>query len=196
MTHALLYPENGSTFNQVYIKFEWEQEAGNNYYILNVSENSDEETYMCKIKIQTEVIKTAQTLDSSFDFNAKLNEKNFKDGDHLKIDLILNKPIYVTIFQLLPYENKDYQVHKIFPNQLDQENHISDQSISLPINAKYQIYFPNNLNKRSVDEYLFIIGSEKNINWLDKYAKIEDLKNAYIREKFIKYVYKGYTIYK
>ena len=55
---------------------------------------------------------------------------------------------------------------------------------------------PNNLNKRSVDEYLFIIGSEKDIKWLDKYTKIEDLKNAYIREKFIIYKYKGYTIYK
>ena len=39
---ALLYPEDGSTMNQIYIKFEWEQEAGNNYYILNVSENQND----------------------------------------------------------------------------------------------------------------------------------------------------------
>ena len=26
--------------------------------------------------------------------------------------------------------------------------------------AKYEVYFPNNINKRSVDEYLFVIGSE------------------------------------
>ena len=63
-------------------------------------EGSDEQSYICKIKIQAEVIKTTQTLDNSFDFNVKLNEKNFKEGDELKIDLILNKPIYLNIFFL------------------------------------------------------------------------------------------------
>ena len=159
-------------------------------------ENSDEQTYICKIKIQAEVIKTAQTLDNSFDFNVKLNEKNFKEGDELKIDLILSKPIYLNIFQILPYETKDFQVHKIFPNELDDKNYITDKSVSLPMKAKYEVYFPNNINKRSVDEYLFLIGSEKDIKWLEKYTKIEDLKNAYIREKSIIYKYKGYTIYK
>ena len=159
-------------------------------------ENSDEQTYICKIKIQAEVIKTAQTLDNSFDFNVKLNEKNFKEGDELKIDLILSKPIYLNIFQILPYETKDFQVHKIFPNELDDKNYITDKSVSLPMKAKYEVYFPNNINKKSVDEYLFIIGSEKDIKWLEKYTKIEDLKNAYIREKSIIYKYKSYTIYK
>ena len=37
---------------------------------------------------------------------------------------------------------------------------------------------------------------ENDINWLEKYTKIEDLKNAYIRERSIIYKYKGYTIYK
>ena len=159
-------------------------------------ENSDEQSYICKIKIQTEVTKTIQTLDNSFDFNVKLNEKNFKEGDELKIDLILSKPIYLNIFQILPYETKDYQVNKIFPNELDDKNYLTDKSVSLPKKAKYEVYFPNNINKRSVDEYLFIIGSEKDIKWLEKYTKIEDLKNAYIRERSIIYKYKSYTIYK
>ena len=159
-------------------------------------ENSDEHSYICKIKIQTEVTKTIQTLDNSFDFNVKLNEKNFKEGDELKIDLILSKPIYLNIFQILPYETKDFQVHKIFPNELDDKNYLTDKSVSLPMKAKYEVYFPNNINKKSVDEYLFIIGSENDINWLEKYTKIEDLKNAYIRERSIIYKYKSYTIYK
>ncbi len=159
-------------------------------------ENTDEQTYICKIKIQTEVTKTIQNSDSSFDFSVKLNEKNFKEGDKLKIDLLLNKPIYLTIFQILPYETKDYQVHKIFPNDIDDKNYLTDASVTLPKKAKYEVYFPNNVNKRSVDEYLFIVGSEKDIKWLPKYEKKEDLKNAYIREKFIIYKYKSYTIYK
>ena len=48
--------------------------------------------------------------------------------------------------------------------------------MTLPKKAKYEVYFPNNVNKRSVDEYLFIVGSEKDIKWLPKYEKKEDLK--------------------
>ena len=158
--------------------------------------SNGEEIYICKIKIRAKVTKTTKTLDSSFDFNVKLNEKNFRDGEELKIDIELNKPFYLTIFQILPYEKKDYQVYKLFPNELEQDNFINGNSFSLPQNAKYQIYFPNVSNKNSVDEYLVFIASQKNINWLEKYAKKEDLKNAYIRENSIKYLYKEYTIYK
>jgi hypothetical protein len=59
-----------------------------------------------------------------------------------------------------------------------------------------EIYFPDVSNKNSVDEYLVFIASEKDIKWLEKYAKKEDLKSAYIRENSIKYMYKEYTIYK
>jgi len=159
-------------------------------------EGSDEQSYICKIKIQAEVTKIIQNLDNSYDFNVKLNDKNFQEGDELRIDLLLKKPIYLTIFQILPYETKDYQVYKIFPNELDDKNYLTDMSVSLPKKAKYEVYFPNNINKNSVDEYLVIIGSENDIKWLPKYTKKEDLKNAYIRERSIIYKYKSYTIYK
>ena len=158
--------------------------------------SSGEEVSICKIKISSNVERTTNTLDSSFDFNVKLNEKNFRDGEELKIDIELNKPIYLSIFQVLPYEKKDYQVYKLFPNELEPNNYLKDNSFSLPKNAKYQIYFPEISNKNRVDEYLVFIASKKNINWLEKYTKKEDLKSAYIREKSIKYMYKEYTIYK
>ena len=158
--------------------------------------SSGEEVSICKIKIRSNVERTTNTLDSSFDFNVKLNEKNFRDGEELKIDIELNKPLYLSIFQVLPYEKKDYQVYKLFPNELEPNNYLKDNSFSLPKNAKYQIYFPEISNKNRVDEYLVFIASKKNINWLEKYTKKEDLKSAYIREKSIKYMYKEYTIYK
>ena len=158
--------------------------------------SSGEEISICKIKIRSNVKKTTNTLDSSFDFNVKLNEKNFRDGEELKIDIELNKPFYLTIFQVLPYEKKDYQVYKLFPNELEQNNFIKDNSFNLPKNAKYQIYFPEISNKNSVDEYLVFVASEDNVKWLEKYAKVEDLKKAYIKENNLKYSYKEYTIYK
>ena len=159
-------------------------------------ENSDERIYICKIKIQATVKKNIELLDTSFDFNVKLNEKNFREGENLKIDIELNKPLYLSIFQILPYEEKDYQVYKIFPNELEPNNLINPSSYSLPVNAKYQVYFPKIQNKNNIDEYLFFIASEKNITWLEKYDKIEELKKSYIKQKGLKYVYKEYTIYK
>jgi hypothetical protein len=157
---------------------------------------SDSKASLCIVKFRFNVEKTTTNLDASFDFNVKLNEKNFRDGEELKIDIELNKPFYLTIFQVLPYEKKDYQVYKLFPNELEKDNFIKDSSFNLPRNARYQIYFPNVSNKNSVDEYLVFVASEKNIKWLKKYAKKEDLKKAYIRENSIKYLYKEYTIYK
>ena len=159
--------------------------------------SNGEEIYICKISIRAKVTKTTKILDSSFDFNVKLNEKNFRDGEELEIDIELNKPFYLTIFQILPYEKKDYQVHKLFPNEREQDNFLNGKSLSLPKKGtRYKIEFPNIDNKNSVDEYLVFIASKKDINWLDKYAKTEDLKNAYIRENSLKYLYKEYTIYK
>ena len=91
---------------------------------------------------------------------------------------------------------KIIKFYKLFPNELEQDNFLNGNSFSLPQNAKYQIYFPNVSNKNSVDDELVFIASQKNINWLEKYAKKEDLKNAYIRENSVKSVYKNYTIYK
>jgi len=158
--------------------------------------SSGEEISICKIKIRSNVKKTTNTLDSSFDFNVKLNEKNFRDGEELKIDIELNKPFYLTVFQVLPYEKKDYQVYKLFPNELEPNNYLKDNSFNLPKNAKYQIYFPEISNKNSVDEYLVFVASEDNVKWLEKYTKVEDLKKAYIKENNLKYSYKEYTIYK
>ena len=158
--------------------------------------SSGQDIFICRIKIRANVTKTTKTLDDSFDVSIRLNEKNFRDGEELKIDIELNKPIYLTVFQWLPYEKKDFQVHKVFPNELEKDNYLKDRSFQLPQNAKYEIYFPNNSQKNSVDEYLVFIASKENINWPDKYVKIEELKKAYIKEKSIIYKYKEYTIYK
>ena len=33
-------------------------------------------------------------------------KKNFKEGDILKIDLLLNRPLHINVFQILPYEKR------------------------------------------------------------------------------------------
>ena len=162
--------------------------------IKNVKVGNSKDANMCLIEIKTDVKKTIQKLDPSFDFNVKLNEYNFRDGDNLIIDVELNKPMYLTVFQILPYEKKDYQVHKIFPNELDKDNFIEGKNLKLPRKGKFEIYYPENNDKKSIDEYLFFVGSKEDIKWLDKYDKMENFRERYIDKNMLNYTHRQYTI--
>jgi len=158
--------------------------------------NSGELIFVCKIKIKAKVVAINQDRDPNFDFDVKLNNYNFREGEKLEINIDFNQNMYLTVFQILPYEDNNYQVYKLFP--LGQEsNYIEGKSLKLPKKNKYEIYFPENIKKKSIDEYLFFIGSKDMINWLDKYSKFEDLKKEFIKSKsLVKWKYKEYTIIK
>ena len=158
----------------------------------------DAETiYFCEIEIEANVEPTKQILDPNFNFNVKLNEHNFKSGDILTMEIGFTKPMYLTIFQWQPYIEKDYQIYKLFPNEREEDNYIKSKKITLPYNAKYEVYFPEKVNTKNIDEYLVYLGSENNINWLDEYNNIYELISQFIDiKKGVKMEYKQYTIYK
>ena len=86
---------------------------------------------------------------------------------------------------------------KLFPNEREKDNFIKSEKITLPYNAKYEIYFPEKVNKESVDEYLFFIASDKDIPWLKEYNTTEELKEAFLNStKRMKAKFKQYTIMK
>ena len=159
--------------------------------------DSGDIAYICEIEIKTNVEQIKQIKDPNFNFNVKLNEHNFKSGDKLTMEIGFTIPMYLTIFQFLPYEKEGYQVSKLFPNEREEDNYIKSKKITLPFNAKYEIYFPEQITNENVDEYLFFITSDEKINWLDEYNNINELKSSYINStKRVKTKYKQYTIYK
>jgi len=159
--------------------------------------DSGDIAYICEIEIKANVEPIKQINDPNFNFNVKLNEYNFKAGGELTMEITFTKPMYLTIFQFLPYEKEGNQVSKLFPNEREENNFIKDKKIILPYNAKYEVYFPENVNKKNIDEYLFFITSDEKIDWLDEYNNIYELKSSYINStKRVKTKYKQYTIYK
>ena len=159
--------------------------------------NNGDIVYICEVEIKANVEPIKQIVDPNFNFTVELNSLNFKSGDKLTMEITLNTPMYFTIFQYLPYEREGNQVNKIFPNEREENNYIKDKKINLPYNAKYEVYFPDQINKKNVDEYLFFLGSEKKINWVDEYNNINELKSSYINSKNkVKTKYKQYTVYK
>jgi len=152
--------------------------------------------FVCEVEIVADVKAIGKISDPNFDFTVKLNNYNFRTGDELKIEIDVNKEMYLTIFQVLPYEDlKNFQVLKLFPNEMDKNNAFKPGPISLPKKGKYEVFFPEKVKRKIIDEYLFIVASEKNINWLPKYHKISDLKSRFLNINYkMKYTYKGYTI--
>jgi len=169
-----------------------------------------EVVYYCEVEIKANVEPIKQIKDPNFNFNVKLNKYNFNSEDNLTMEIGFTKPMYLTIFQWQPYIEKNYQVNKLFPNPKEEDNYIKDEKITLPYNidarkklgisqikVEYKVSFPENINKKNIEEFLFFITSDENIEWLDEYNNIYELKSSYINStKRVKTKYKQYTIYK
>ena len=167
----------------------------------------------CEVTIKAKVVPVKQNLDPSFHFNVRLvryeknavekpeevfkpNQKIYQSGDILEIKIDTSKKMYMSIFQWLPYGGKKYdKVTKIFPNK--QFNKNVNNLINDNINLKYEVYFPEEIKQKKVDEYLVFIASERQIPWINEFTEIEGLKSQLHKTKILmeKHI-SGYIIIK
>ncbi len=161
----------------------------------------DEENkrYYCLIKIRANVEKSFKR-NPEFQLDVKLNLDNFRDKEKINMEILSNKEMFLTVYQYFPYE-KSFQVQKLFPNTREKNNRIISREFKLPTEGtEYVIKFPNKIKKTRVDEHLIFIATVKNIDWLDKYSRIEDLRkslNELSKENIVQdEIQRTYTIYK
>ena len=104
--------------------------------------------------------------------------------------------MYISIFQWLPNGGKKYnKITKVFPNEEFNKN--TNNLIKGNLLLKYEAYFPEEIEKKMVDEYLVFVASEKEIPWLNEYARIDGLKKQLVKSKvLIEKHYMGYVILK
>ena len=146
------------------------------------------EVRFCEVKIKANVLPIKQNNDPNFFFDVNINKKSFSSGDTLEIEINPSKKMYMTIFQWLPYGDEDYNmITKIFPNAdfNGQENNNNNDLIKSQLNLKYKTIFPNGIKGDNIFEYLIFIGSEKRVNWLPKYKKLEVLTKQTNKSKII-----------
>lgn len=150
----------------------------------------------CEVTITANVEPVKQNQDPSFHFDVGLNQEAFRTGETIEIDINTSKSMYITIFQWLPYGGKKYnKVTKIFPNK--QFNKNTNDLVKDNLKLKYEVYFPEEIKKAKVDEYLVFVASEKKIPWLNEYTEIEGLKSQLSKTKIlIEKQYSGYIIIK
>jgi hypothetical protein len=129
----------------------------------------------CEITIEANIEPIKKNLDPSFQFDVKLNQQIFRTGENLEIEITTSKKMYMAIFQWLPYGGKKYNViTKIFPNKDYHKN--TNDLVDGKLELIYETYFPEEIKKNKIDEYLIFIASKKPINWLPNYTQIERLK--------------------
>ena len=151
---------------------------------------------ICKQSIEGKVIPIKQNTDPNFQFDVQMNEKTFRTGDIMEIEINTSTDMYISIFQWLPYGGKKFnKITKIFPNEDFNKN--TNNLVPSNLVLTYETYFPEEINNKMVDEYLVFVASEQEIPWLNEYAKIDGLKKQLVKSKvLIEKHYMSYVIVK
>ena len=137
---------------------------------------NDDDVRFCEVTLEANVVPIKKNSDPSFFFDVKFNQEIFRTGEKLKLEINSSKKMYMAIFQWLPYGGKKYNViTKIFPNKDYNKN--TNDLIDKKLELTYEAYFPENIKKEKIDEYLIFIASEEPIPWLAKYSQMERLKS-------------------
>ncbi|MBL4747754.1 MAG: DUF4384 domain-containing protein [Magnetovibrio sp.] len=140
----------------------------------------------CQVSMDVDVGVGTGTPDPGFDIQVNLNRPTFRDGEILEVSLSPSQPMYINVFQFLPYMLGDKQVVRIFPNQFDKDQFFKKKG-TIPTQKGRKLYdmavaFPKEVKKTTtlVDEYLMVLGTRKPISFRDAYSR-EDF-NARILE--------------
>ena len=127
---------------------------------------------ICRYQIIATIVKPKKKKDPNFHFNIKLNKKIFRDGEQFIIHINPNIKMFVNIFQWNPYISEGINLTKIFPNKFEPKNEIKNKKIipEKKFNYSFVVKYPHNIeDKKYVDEYLLILATKTNINFLDEY---------------------------
>lgn len=156
---------------------------------------------VCRVSLEADVARWQGAPNPAFDMAVRVNQSAFRNGEDMTIEVIPTQPMHLAVFQWLPYEQRERQVQRLFPNAMDSNDHISGRTTvpSADGSARYSIRmaFPHGSLGRtpSVTEYLLVVGTRSRVGFRDSYS-LEDFKARLLeipRADF-RLVRKGYAI--
>ena len=120
--------------------------------------------------------------DPNFNYNLRLNKKLFRDGERLTFQIDPTMKMYINIFQWEPWKSKEINLNKIFPNKFEAINMLEDKKIipdekTHDIKYFFTIDYPDQLEKKYVDEYIIVIATKNDVSFLEEYD-FESLQNT------------------
>ena len=151
---------------------------------------------ICRLDIVAKIVKPEQKKDPNFDFSIKINKKYFRDKEKFMIEIEPSIKMFVNIFQWDPYGSEGIHLTKIFPNEYESNNEIKNKKIipGKKHNYSFKVEYPyKTQDKKYVDEYLVIVSTKNNINFVTEFdfksfqERISEIPNDEYRTKKISY---------
>ncbi|SCA56864.1 conserved exported hypothetical protein [Candidatus Terasakiella magnetica] len=154
----------------------------------------------CTVTLQADIATNLGFNDPDFDLGVELNQTMFRTGEDLVLKMAPSQPMYVQVFQWLPYET-DQPVVRIFPNDFDTDSHFKNKD-TIPRHMHLNSYAmslappPKITGKqRHWDEYLMVVATRSPIRLRDHYS-LPELRSKLLElpRKDSRLIKKGYTI--
>ncbi|WP_167730169.1 DUF4384 domain-containing protein [Terasakiella sp. SH-1] len=154
----------------------------------------------CTVHLQADIATERGFHDASFDLGVTLNQSMFRPGEELTLSLAPSQPMYIQVFQWLPYE-EDQPVLRIFPNRFEKDAHFKGAG-TIPRSTHKESYAlalapPAHIQstQRHWDEYLMIIATRQPLSLRSQYSLTElRTKLLEIPRSDSRIIKKGYTI--
>ena len=137
----------------------------------------------CIVRFQADVKLSHGNPDPNFTLGLVVNAAIYRPGDAMVLRLNPSQPMYVQIFQWLPYEKADAQIVRLFPNRFDQNAQIT-QPIPIPSPAQAARYdltlaFPASVpaGQKMVDEYVMAVATRTPVAFRASYT-LDDFQKS------------------
>ncbi|MDE1891619.1 MAG: DUF4384 domain-containing protein [Betaproteobacteria bacterium] len=127
----------------------------------------------CEVNITAQVSVSPGVNNPALDSVVSLNQSIYRPGEDLTLQIVPQQPVYLTVFNWIPYAKEIEQVTKIFPNKMEQNNHVSHE-LTLPSKQydHWRVDLPDRIpaNRRVLDEYVMVVVSKEPITWQTNYS--------------------------
>ncbi|MGE5517063.1 MAG: DUF4384 domain-containing protein [Bacteroidota bacterium] len=155
----------------------------------------------CVVGFAADVTAAEGRPDPAFDLGVTLPQPVLRHGESLVVGLSPSQPMYVQVFQWLPYRGGEQAVVRLFPNAYDANSRI-DGPATIPTAAGTRRYdlrvdFPDNQPpaRKMVDEYLMVVATRTPLPLRDSYS-LDDFRRlmAELPRANSRVVHKAYNI--
>ncbi|MBU3602566.1 DUF4384 domain-containing protein [Polynucleobacter sp. AM-25C3] len=152
---------------------------------------------VCRVEVVGDISSSRGKPDPGFDVGIKINQSVYRPGEKLTIDLNPNGPMYVAVFNWVPYYDKSKQIIRLFPNSHDAGFFINQKKTIPSSGYSFELTLPDKVpkNRSFVDEYLLAVITKDPVKWLESYS-FDEFKSRLAEFPLdrIRYIKRGYQL--
>ena len=152
---------------------------------------------VCRVEVVGDISANRGKPDPGFDIGLRINQSVYRPGEKLVLELNPSGPMYVAVFNWIPYYDKSNQIIRMFPNSHDAGFYIN-QNKTIPASGySFELILPDKIpkNRSFVDEYLLVVITKDPVKWRESYS-FDEFKSRLAEFPLdrIRYIKRGYQL--